>query len=62
MDVVTNASNRLSFDKSFRSYAHKNLWDDLWLRYLSHDQVLEDVLSEIVGNNEAKLEDELFIM
>lgn len=44
VDVVMNASNRLPYNQGSLSYARMRLWEELWARYLSSDQVIEDVI------------------
>jgi hypothetical protein len=52
IDVVTNASNRFSFNEAVSSYGRARLWDELWSRYLAHDPTAEKVVSQFLGDEE----------
>lgn len=52
VDVVTNASNRLTYPESVSTYGRARLWDELWGRYLSHEPTAENVVKQFLGDED----------
>lgn len=51
VDVVTNASNRLSYSESSVAYGRARLWDELWSRYLAEEATAENVIDRFLGDD-----------
>lgn len=47
MDVITNASNKLPYEKSVHMHLQRQLWEELGLRYIQHDDLRNLVISKI---------------
>lgn len=52
IDVVTNASNRLTHQDGYSGYGRARLWDELWSRYLQHDPIAEQVIEQFLDQGE----------
>ncbi len=50
IDVVTNASNKIAFQHSTKSFGKSRLWEELWARYLTHDHVAEEIIDKFLEN------------
>lgn len=44
LDVVTNASNELSYENSVHMHLSQQLWEELGLRYLQHEVIQRDTI------------------
>lgn len=50
IDVVTNTTNSTPHHEAKNIYGKSRLWEELWLRYLSHDNVAEDIIDKFLQN------------
>lgn len=48
IDVVINGANRNNFNTRSSAYGQAKLWEELWARYLTHDQVAEEIISNFI--------------
>lgn len=49
LDVVTNASNEFSYEDSVNPYLRQQLWEQLLLRYMQHEEIRQEVLNRYTG-------------
>lgn len=47
MDVVTNVSNKLPYEKSIHIHLQQQLWEELGLRYIKHHTIRDAVIQRI---------------
>lgn len=50
IDVVTNGVNKHTYKKSTKTYGKSKLWEELWARYLVHDNVANDIVTKFLDN------------
>lgn len=50
IDVVINGANRHPYHLQQSAYGQAKLWEELWARYLTHDQVAEDIIGNFISH------------
>ena len=48
IDVVSDASNRQPYATASKLYGKSRLWEELWARYLKHDDVAEEIVDKFL--------------
>lgn len=48
IDVVSNATNRVPYRGAKNTYGKSRLWEELWARYLTHDNVAEEIIDKFL--------------
>lgn len=49
MDIVVAASNKLPYNQSHKAYGQNKLWEELWARYLTNDDVAEEIVGKFLN-------------
>lgn len=50
VDVVIGATNRSPYENGSVAYGQTQLWEELWSRYLAHDNVAEEIIDQFIQN------------